>query len=164
MKFKVGDKVRVIGETNGWGKVKKGDIGEVIRINYHDSYAVKFPKDSCWYGKEKCFELVETKENTIQHTTKHQFKEGDGVTWKTCSVKEREEICLLLKKNKYKLYQDYRDYGWPGGNQFQNNFRFNRQGKWVTSSVAQVTNPMTFEEMKQLILGNVVSEPIYEVY
>ena len=96
--------------------------------------------------------------------TKYKFKEGDGVTWKTCSVKEREEITKLLKENGYHLYQNYKDYGWSGGNQFTNNFRFNRQGKWVTSSVAQVTNPMTFEEMKQLILGNVISEPIYEVY
>lgn len=96
--------------------------------------------------------------------SKYKFKEGDGVTWKTCSVAEREKITKLLKENGYQLYQDYKDHGWSGGNQFANNFRFNRQGKWVTSSVAQVTNPMTFEKMKQLILGNVISEPIYEVY
>lgn len=94
--------------------------------------------------------------------SQYQFKEGDGVTWKTCSVEERKQICLLLKDNKYKLYQNYRDYGYPGGNQFQNNFRFNRDGKWVTSSVKQVTNPMTFGEMKLLIEGK--GEPQYEIY
>lgn len=91
----------------------------------------------------------------------YKFNEGDGVTHLTATVKEREEITKLLKKNKYPLFQDYRDYGWQGGNQFTNNFRFNKQGKWVTSSKQQVTNPMTFEEMKNKILN---LDPQYEIY
>lgn len=160
MKFKVGDKVRVINQTHGWGQVKKGNIGEVISIKYHDVYIVEFPNQPDWHGSEKCFELVETKENP--NPTKHKFKDGDGMIWKTSTKEQREEITKLLKENGYQLYNDYVNKIY--NNPFTNNFRFNRQGKWVTSSVAQVTNPMTFEEMKNIILGNVVSEPIYEVY
>lgn len=92
---------------------------------------------------------------------KYQFNEGDGITHLTATVKEREEITKLLKKNKYPLYSDYQNRPWYGGNSFQNNFRFNKQGKWVTSSVKQVTNPMTFEEMKNKILN---LDPQYEIY
>lgn len=158
MKFKIGDKVRVIDQTNGWGRVKKGDIGNIVKHAHDNTWVVKFPEDSCWYGKEKCFELVEEKENPNQ--TKYQFKEGDGMIWKTSTKEQREEITHLLKEKGYQLYNNYINTVY--NNPFTNNFRFNSKGKWVTSSVTQVTNPLTFEEMKNLILGNV--EPQYEIY
>lgn len=95
---------------------------------------------------------------------KHQFNEGDGVTHLTATVEEREKIFNLLKENKYPLYANYvkSTVGWSNFNQFQNNFRFNKQGKWVTSSRQQVTNPMTFDEFKRLIENK--GEPNYEIY
>ena len=96
---------------------------------------------------------------------KYQFKTGDGITWKTCSVSEREEIYKLLEKNKYPLYRKYinnynnHHYAY---NDFGNNFYFNRQGKWCTAAVKAVTNPMTFEQMKNLIEFG--GEPNYEIY
>jgi len=96
---------------------------------------------------------------------KYQFKEGDGVTHLTATVEEREKIYKLLKKHKYPSHSDYRNYtgsyGWSA-NQFQNNFRFNAKGKWVTSSRKQVTNPMTYKQFEQLIQGG--GEPTYEIY
>jgi hypothetical protein len=98
----------------------------------------------------------------------YKFNEGDGVTHLTATVKEREEITKLLKKHNYPSHANYENnsskYGAYGGswaNQFTNNFRFNKQGKWVTSSKQQVTNPMTFEEMKNKILN---LDPQYEIY
>ena len=97
---------------------------------------------------------------------KYQFKTGDGITWKTCSVSEREEIYKLLKKHKYPLYREYSNNvsnGWYANyNDFGNNFYFNRQGKWCTAAVKAVTNPMTFEQIKNLIENG--SEPVYEIY
>lgn len=56
--FKVGDKVRVLSESDGWGSVKKGDIG-VVREIHSTSLSVDFPNQSFWEGKPECFELVE---------------------------------------------------------------------------------------------------------
>lgn len=96
----------------------------------------------------------------------YKFKEGDGVTHITCSVEERENITKLLKKYNYELYTDYRnfqrEYGHGYSNQFNNNFRFNKSGKWVTSSASAVTNPLTFHQMETLILGK--REINYEIY
>jgi len=95
---------------------------------------------------------------------KYQFKEGDGVTHLTATVEEREKIYKLLKKHKYPSHSEYSSnphYHYPGANQFQNNFRFNAKGKWVTSSRKQVTNPMTYKQFEQLIQGG---EPTYEIY
>lgn len=96
---------------------------------------------------------------------KYQFKEGDGVTHLTATVEEREKIYKLLKKHKYPSHSDYQkygsSYGWSG-NQFQNNFRFNAKGKWVTSSRQLVTNPMTYKQFEDLIQGG--GEPTYEIY
>jgi hypothetical protein len=58
-KFKVGDRVRVIGETAGWGNVEPGAVGTVMRVSDGVSgYNVNFPEQKGWYGEERCFELV----------------------------------------------------------------------------------------------------------
>ena len=96
---------------------------------------------------------------------KHQFKTGDGITWKTVpSVSQREEIFKLLKEYKYPLYRQYSNdkrYSWST-NGFANNFYFNKQGKWCTATIKAVTNPMTFEQIKNLIENG--GEPVYEIY
>jgi len=95
---------------------------------------------------------------------KYQFKEGDGVTHLTATVEEREKIYKLLKKHKYESHSNYQNSKtrWCGDNQFQNNFRFNAKGKWVTSSRQQVTNPMTYQQFENLIKNG--GEPTYEIY
>ena len=56
-KFKVGDRVRVLSQTSGWGSVKVGDVGVVSKVLDGDSYWADFPNFPAWVGKEKCFEL-----------------------------------------------------------------------------------------------------------
>ena len=76
------------------------------------------------------------------------------------------EVKTLLMENGYPSHSKYENnstrYGGSWANQFTNNFRFNKHGKWVTSSRQQVTNPMTYEEFKNLIEGN--KEFHYEIY
>jgi hypothetical protein len=64
-KFKIGDRVRAISQSHGWGCVDKGDIGTIIRksssFEEEDVYFVDFGehKSTYWKGHESCFELVE---------------------------------------------------------------------------------------------------------
>lgn len=64
-KFKIGDRVRAIYASHGWGCVNKGDIGTVIRksssFEKNNIYYVDFGehKATYWKGHESCFELVE---------------------------------------------------------------------------------------------------------
>jgi len=53
--FKVGERVRVIKETHGWGLVKPGEIGTVRRIDGR-TYFVAFKENSGWQGYGECFE------------------------------------------------------------------------------------------------------------
>lgn len=86
-KFAVGDKVRAIAETNGWGEVKKGDTGTITHTpdthpckdkyeHYKDRYRVDFPAQKEWDGKEECFELVTDEPKAEAKTT---FSVGDRV-------------------------------------------------------------------------------------
>ncbi|WP_054697975.1 hypothetical protein [Syntrophomonas palmitatica] len=88
-KFSVGNKVRAIAasEGNGWGRIKKGDIGIITHTpdmypyenrSYHgkDRYLADFPSQNGWAGKEECFELV-VDEPTPE--PKPAFKVGDRV-------------------------------------------------------------------------------------
>lgn len=68
--FKIGDKVRVLSESHGWGDVKKGDIGVVREIN-SNSLSVDFPSQSFWIGKPECFELVE---ENVHHEFEWELK------------------------------------------------------------------------------------------
>jgi hypothetical protein len=58
-KFKIGDKVRVLSQSHGWGAVKAGDIGVIEKIYDDGDLSVDFPTHYSWTGKPKCFELVE---------------------------------------------------------------------------------------------------------
>jgi hypothetical protein len=66
-RFKIGDSVKVIAETNGWGKVNYGEIGIVRSVDHFredDNYIVDFPSQSFWSGQSSCFSLVE--DNSVQ--------------------------------------------------------------------------------------------------
>ena len=64
-KFKIGDRVRAINESHGWGCVDKGAIGTVIRksarFEEENVYFVDFGelKATNWKAHESCLELVE---------------------------------------------------------------------------------------------------------
>jgi hypothetical protein len=61
-KFKVGDAVRVLAETDGWGDVKRGAIGTVVKVyEGGEKYDVDFEEMDAWSGKERCFEMVKPK-------------------------------------------------------------------------------------------------------
>ena len=57
LKFKVGDEVRAIDESCGWGSISKNDIGKIIKIDHH-RIIVDFPNQEDWECKEKDIELV----------------------------------------------------------------------------------------------------------
>ena len=71
-KFKIGDRVKVVDETDGWGEVEYGDIGVVVHVpkNKNSVYRVNFDKESGWNGAEECFILEESAP---------KFKVGDRV-------------------------------------------------------------------------------------
>jgi len=71
-KFKVGDKVRVINQSHGWGTVSKGDEGVIEKIDKKGTCEVKIPSYSnkiTWTGEEHCFELAESKLTKNQRIT-----------------------------------------------------------------------------------------------
>jgi hypothetical protein len=71
-KFKIGDRVQVVAETAGWGRVEYGDIGVVTHIPERKDrcYMVDFYSQSCWSGREECF---------ILEKAAPKFKAGDKV-------------------------------------------------------------------------------------
>lgn len=53
MKFKLGDKVVCVGVSYGFGEVRLGDIGVVIKYqDDDDEYIVDFPKQRGWCADE----------------------------------------------------------------------------------------------------------------
>jgi hypothetical protein len=63
MKFKIGDKVRIVGASYGWGSASMGDIGKIIQADVASGgYVVKLQANKNWYAKNKDLELVENKE------------------------------------------------------------------------------------------------------
>jgi hypothetical protein len=70
-KFYIGQFVRVIGNSHGWGDVKYGDIGIIrnatlteiyLESTYIHTYIVDFPNHKRWRGAEKCFEKITNKD------------------------------------------------------------------------------------------------------
>ena len=96
----------------------------------------------------------------------YKFKTGDGITHLSVpNVTQREEIYKLLKGKGYPLYREYSrsESNYYGSyNEFQNNFYFNKQHKWCTAAVKAVTNPLTYNQIINLI--NNGGEPEYEIY
>ena len=83
MKFKVGDKVKFIGDTTKhfcFGKDLKADIkkyNNVFTIDYISEDYVEFKENRCWCIKEYEIELIQEKQ-----FTKADLKNGDIVTYK----------------------------------------------------------------------------------
>jgi len=61
-KFKVGDTVKAIAQSGGWGAVKLGDIGIIRQLpnSIGSHYTADFPNQKFWSGVERCFELVKS--------------------------------------------------------------------------------------------------------
>lgn len=58
--FKIGDIVEAVDQTNGWGNVSEGDIGEVVRILPTTGLIIaNFPAQRNWRGYGKCFRLID---------------------------------------------------------------------------------------------------------
>lgn len=67
LKFKVGQKVRVVAQTDGWGPVREGDIGTVTSVREGSkAYYVNFEKYKNWYGKEHCFVPLANSEDLVK--------------------------------------------------------------------------------------------------
>ena len=96
MKYKVGDKVKIVSlqsEDRGCCMDVVGDVGEIIEYDSSDTleYKVKIEDGGCWWWEESNLELIEdVKPNTIKEETKMnatkventtpKFKKGDKVT------------------------------------------------------------------------------------
>ncbi len=58
--FKIGDKVRAVGGSRGWGNVDEGDEGVVTGFDESDGDIIcSFPAQSRWFAQETDLELVE---------------------------------------------------------------------------------------------------------
>jgi hypothetical protein len=72
-KFKVGDTVRAVDQSHGWGGIDHGDIGKIKdcpgKQNGKYKYYVDFPNQRDWTGLEHCFEPVES--DTVSVEGKH---------------------------------------------------------------------------------------------
>jgi hypothetical protein len=105
-KFKVGDRVVVLDASDGWGDVKKGDVGTVVKFyNKTDNYDVNFPNQKNWLGKERCFQLAETiiKDDTFS-VTNTELDTSSIIERFTNPIKEVERVnVLIIKKSKTKL-------------------------------------------------------------
>jgi hypothetical protein len=105
-KFKVGDRVIAIAESDGWGDVEKGDVGTVVKFyDKTDIYYVDFPNQSGWAGKEKCFQLAETiiKDDTFS-VTNTELVTTSIVEKFTNPIRDIESVNVLItKKSKIKL-------------------------------------------------------------
>lgn len=74
-KFYIGDKVEVIGATNGWGSVVPGDIGAITSLCGDNRYFVDFEgKQSGWIGDESCFKLVKSCKENFMGNVVEKFK------------------------------------------------------------------------------------------
>ena len=72
-KFKVGDRVVAVAETNNWGSIRKGDVGVITSAYEFDSYA-DFPNQRCRIGQDGDFQLAtELTTKTITKTTMNKI-------------------------------------------------------------------------------------------
>lgn len=114
MRFSVGDKVRVINQSHGWGVVTKGDVGTVRTVN-DSTYYVDFPTYYSWTGTDMCFELIESvaKEEP-------QFKVGDKVKprpgresncWHGGSDDYEHTVITTIHSKNNIVYESFRESG-----------------------------------------------------
>lgn len=57
IEYNVGDQVRVMDETHGWGGIDRGSVGTVAKV-CKDGLEVDFQTRKNWFGRYSCFDLV----------------------------------------------------------------------------------------------------------
>lgn len=80
--FKVGDRVRAVSQSCGWGYVEKGDVGTISRVNIGSrwGYQVDFPRHSSWSASEGDLELINGNEGEkVSRRTFKLLKDTVGV-------------------------------------------------------------------------------------
>lgn len=55
--FDVGDTVRVMQQSHGWGDISKGNVGTVVKV-CKDGLEVDFQNQKNWFGRYRCFVLA----------------------------------------------------------------------------------------------------------
>jgi len=150
-KFKIGDRVQVVAETAGWGRVEYGDIGVVTHIPERKDrcYMVDFYSQSCWSGREECF---------ILEKAAPKFKAGDKVRaideshdW---GCVDKGDIGTVVKKSIFTGEEDvyFVDFGehkatyWKGHESCFELVEESIQGEFVyspikLSSIGEMLNP-----------------------
>ena len=102
----MGDRVVAIAESHGWGGVKKGDIGVVKSLDSDGGYYVDFLYQKSWHGKESCFQLAETVDETSTTSENITFSLTNTqlVTKITNPIKDVENVNVLItKKSKIRV-------------------------------------------------------------
>jgi hypothetical protein len=105
-KFKIGDRVQVIDQSDGWGDIEYGDIGVVVHVpkNKHGVYKVDFGKESGWNGTEECFILEESapeRKLQIEETPLVRVITTNSIS---SEFKNEQSINLLIHKPKKVKY------------------------------------------------------------
>ena len=105
-KFRVGDKVRAVSASGGWGYVTKGDIGHVLSIDSSGELQVDFPAQKNWFCREHDLELVEPKSD--QDQVKALLKGAKiGATMIGDALAKSQEAELTTRYgDRYKQYVD----------------------------------------------------------
>lgn len=94
-KFKVGDKVRAINASHGWGDVNRGDIGVVEKISQlGDKCWVDFPAQSSWTASFDVLELVEkpTKKQRIEALERTVEKQAEQISELQSTISKLREV------------------------------------------------------------------------
>ena len=114
-KFKAGDEVRAISESNGWGAIEKGDIGKVKRCFDYGLLSIEFPNQKSWSCSEKNVELVEPKSD--QDQVKALLKGANiGATMIGDALAKSQEAELVTRYgDRYKQYVEVATCGGSGG-------------------------------------------------
>ena len=104
--FRVGDEVKAVSASYGWGPVTKGDIGHVLSIDSSGELQVDFPAQKNWFCREHDLELVEPKSD--QDQVKALLKGAKiGATMIGDALAKSQEAELTTRYgDRYKQYVD----------------------------------------------------------
>ena len=67
--FEVGDTVRAMEQSHGWGVISKGDAGTVAKVS-KDGLEVDFQNQKNWFGRFRCFTLVKKNKQGVVRNDK----------------------------------------------------------------------------------------------
>lgn len=91
MKFRVGDKVKAVSATHGWGGVSRGDIG-VVTFTGRGTIQVKFDTHAGWSAQERDLELVEASNAKFEVGDKVLLVDASGTVLSANSIVKIESI------------------------------------------------------------------------